>query len=80
MAWIDLPGDQDTPALERATRTYRKQGRAVPAVVAVMKPGPRTLRAVLQLNQAVTFGGSVLDRRTEELIATSVSALNDCFY
>ncbi len=52
----------------------------MPAVVAVMKPSPRTLRAVLQMNSAVTFGGSVLGRRDEELIATAVSALNDCFY
>jgi len=80
VAWIDLPGDEDSPRLARLTRSYRAEGRPVPAVVAIMKPSPRTLRAVLQLNTAVTFGGSVLGRRTEELIATSVSALNDCFY
>ena len=80
MAWIELPDDQSSPALTRATAAYRNQGRDVPAVVAVMKPSPRTLRAVLQMNSAVTFGGSVLGRRDEELIATAVSALNDCFY
>lgn len=80
MAWIDLPADDATPELERATRIYRKQGRPVPSVIAVMKPSPKALRGVIQMNNAVTFGGSCLGRRREELIATSVSALNDCFY
>jgi len=80
MAWIDLPGDEDNPELERLTRSYRQQDRPTPAVVAVMKPSPRSLRAVLQMNFTVSFGGSSLGRRREELIATSVSSLNDCFY
>ncbi len=80
MAWIELPGDEDSPELARQTRPYRREGRPVPAVIAVMKPNPKALRGVVQMNSAVTFGGSVLGRRTEELIATSVSALNDCFY
>ncbi len=80
MAWIDLPEDTASPQLERLTRRYRQEGRAVPAVVAVMKPNPTAMRALLQLNQAVTFGGSELGRRDEEFIATVVSALNECFY
>ncbi len=80
MSWIDLPDDDATPALERATRTWRKQQLPVPAVVAVMKQNPAALRGVLAMNSAVTFGGSSLGQRREELIASSVSALNDCFY
>jgi hypothetical protein len=78
MAWIELPEDDVTPELVRTLKPY--SGRRVPSVIAVMKPAPKTLRAVLQMNQAVTFGGSSLGRRREELIATTVSALNDCFY
>ena len=80
MAWITLPDDDATPALARATKPWRSQGRAVPAVIAVMKPAPRTLRGVMQMNNAVTFGGSRLGARREELIATATSCLNDCFY
>ena len=80
MSWIELPGDEDTPALARLTKRYRDQGRPVPAVVAALKPNPANLRAVVQMNMAVSFGGSTLGRRREELIATAVSALNDCFY
>jgi len=80
VSWIELPGDEDTPALARLTKRYRDQGRPVPAVVAALKPNPANLRAVVQMNMAVSFGGSTLGRRREELIATAVSALNDCFY
>ena len=80
MPWITLPGDEDTPALTRATQPWRSEGRAVPGVIAVMKPSPRTLRGVMQMNSAVTFGGSRLGHRREELISAAVSAVNECFY
>jgi hypothetical protein len=80
MAWIVLPDDEATPQLSRLTAPYRSEGRPTPSVIAVMKPSHRTMRAVLALNNAVTFGGSRLGRGTEELIATTVSALNECFY
>lgn len=80
MPWIDLPADDATPELARTTRRYRDQGRAVPGIVAIMKPAPKALRSVLRFNDAVTFGGSRLGRRREELLATAVSCVNDCFY
>lgn len=80
MSWIELPDDEATPELARATKIYRDRGRATPAVIAAMKPNPRALNAVRRMNTAVTFGGSELGRRREELIASAVSALNDCFY
>ena len=80
MPWIDYPADDATPEVERATRQWTREGLPVPGVIAPMKHAPRTLRGVLQMNAAVTFGGSSLGRRTEELIATATSAVNDCFY
>jgi hypothetical protein len=80
VSWLKLPGDEETPELARTTMPYRREGRPVPAVVAVMKLAPRTLRTVLRMNEAVCFGGSTLGREREELIAVTVSALNDCFY
>ena len=78
--WIDLPGDIDNVDVARATKKWQKQGRQTPAVIAAMKPSPDTLRAVDRMNMAVTFGGSVLGRRREELLATLTSAVNECFY
>jgi len=80
MSWIRLPGDQDTPELSRLTAVYRQEERPVPAVVAAMKPNAQAMRALLQMNQAVTFGGSTLGRYREEWAAVTVSALNECFY
>ena len=80
MAWIPLPDDDGTPELSRMTKQYRDAGRPTPSVIGIMKPSPKTLRAVLQMNNAVTFGGSTLGARREELIATCVSGINDCFY
>lgn len=80
MSWLELPADDATLNLVRATRSWRKEGRPVPAVVAPMKLHPRAMRAVMQMNMATTFGGSALGRREEELIAVTVSAANDCFY
>lgn len=80
MAFIELPGDEDSAELARATAKYRNEGRAVPSVIALMKHNPRALRAVMQMNNAVTFGGSSLGRRREEFIATCVSAFAFCFY
>jgi hypothetical protein len=80
MAWIPLPDDEESKELARLTKRYRDQDRATPSVIGIMKPSPQTMRAVVQMNSAVTFGGSVLGRRREELIASSVSAYNDCFY
>ena len=78
--WIDLPSDTSTRELDRITRHWRDQGRGVPCIIASMKPSPDTLQAVNRMNAAVTFGGSVLGPRREEIIAASTSALNDCFY
>ncbi len=80
MPWIEIPGDEDDAEVARATRTWRRQGVPVPGVVAPMKIAPRTLRAVMQMNAAVTFGGSVLGRLREELVATTVSLVDECFY
>lgn len=80
MAWIDLPDDDATPQLKRLTAPWTKQGRPVASVIAVMKISPPAFKAVMRMNSAVTFGGSSLGQRREELIATTVSALNECFY
>ena len=80
MAWIELPADDESPEMVRTVRPWVGKGLAVPAVVAALKPSPKALRAVMQMNNAVTFGGSSLGRRREELIASCVSALNECFY
>ncbi len=49
-------------------------------VIRCMSLDPEAARAVMELNRAVTFGGSRLERYQEEAIATIVSATNRCRY
>ncbi len=49
-------------------------------VIRCMSIHPDAARAVMELNKAVTFGGSRLERYQEEAIATIVSATNRCRY
>jgi len=80
MSWLELPDDDATPELKRATAQWRREQRPVPAVIAVMKHRPNVLRTVSMTNAAISFGGSTLGRRREEMISTFVSAINDCYY
>jgi hypothetical protein len=80
MPWTSLPDDDATPELQRALKRWTDTPTGVPHVIGIMKPSPKALRAVNQVNNAVTFGGSTLGQRTEELIATATSSFNDCFY
>ena len=47
-------------------------------VINVMSINPAAMKAVNELNNAITFGSSVLTRTQEEAIATAVSAQNEC--
>ena len=58
--------------------SYR--GGRVPPAMKAASLHPDAMLALKRLNEAVTFGGSTLGRRKEELIATVVSRINDCDY
>ena len=47
-------------------------------VINVMSINPAAMRAVDDLNKAITFGASALTRTQEEAIATAVSVQNEC--
>ena len=47
-------------------------------VINVMSINPSALKAVNDLNNAITFGSSALTRAQEEAIATAVSVQNQC--
>ena len=47
-------------------------------VINVMSINPSALKAVNDLNNAITFGASALTRTQEEAIATAVSVQNQC--
>jgi hypothetical protein len=45
-------------------------------VIKIMSLRPLAMQGVMDLNQAVTFGGSALTRVPEEAIATTVGIVN----
>ena len=49
-------------------------------VIKIMSLRPKAMQAVMDVNQAVTFGGSALTRVQEEAIAAAVSVINRCRY
>ena len=52
----------------------------IPAVMQVFSLKPPLLGRIRELSSVITFGGSSLGRRREEMIATLVSSLNGCHY
>ena len=80
MSFISLPEDDATPELSRVVKGLLSDDGTLANVLGAMKHNPRALRAVMQMNNAVTFGGSTLGRKTEEFIATVVSSFAHCFY
>ncbi len=49
-------------------------------VIRCMSINPTAMKAVADLNKAITFGGSHLSRVQEEIVATTVSTINKCRY
>jgi uncharacterized peroxidase-related enzyme len=59
-------------AVERAGKVFN--------IVRSMSLSPETLRASIELYNAIMFGPSELSRQDRELLATVVSATNECYY
>ena len=58
----------------------REEDLNLAEVIRVMSINPRAMEAVLNMNQAITFGASALTQVQEEAIATAVSVANKCRY
>ena len=59
-------------AVERAGKIFN--------IVRSMSLSPESLRASMGLYKAIMFGPSGLTRQERELLATVVSAANECYY
>ncbi len=81
IAWVD---DQDAEgevgriyAQWKAANPHRAR---MPDILKCFSARPDTLQSVLQLTYPLHFADGHLTRRTKEMIATYVSALNQCLY
>jgi uncharacterized peroxidase-related enzyme len=59
-------------AVERAGKVYN--------IVRSMSLSPEVLRRSMELYREIMFGPSGLSRQERELLATVVSAANECYY
>jgi uncharacterized peroxidase-related enzyme len=64
--------DEYDAAVERAGKVYN--------IVRSMSLAPEVLRRSMELYREIMFGPSSLSRQERELLATVVSAANDCYY
>lgn len=81
MAWIHTidPDDAEGPLREEYDEARRRAGR-VAQVLRLSSLNPAVLTRWVQLYKDVMFGPSPLARYERELVATVVSAENECHY
>jgi alkylhydroperoxidase family enzyme len=81
MAWIETIG-ADAAEGRLATLYRRITARAgwVANILKIQSLNPQALDGHLGLYKAVMFGESELSRAQREMIAVTVSQLNDCHY
>jgi alkylhydroperoxidase family enzyme len=82
MAWIrTISPDSATGALKRQYETAVKRAGKVFQIIEIQSLRPRLLRASTQLYlEAMFCSDSKLSRAQREMIATTVSQVNGCFY
>ena len=73
------PDDADGALAEEYDAAVGRAGKVF-NIVRSMSLSPETLHASMELYKAIMFGPSQLTRQERELIATVVSATNDCYY
>lgn len=81
VAYIRLiePDDATDPLAAEYEAAVRRAGK-VYNIVKSMSLRPGVLRRSLELYRAIMFGPSGLTRQERELLATVVSAVNECHY
>ena len=73
------PEDADGLLAEEYDAAVGRAGK-VYNIVRSMSLNPAVLRASMEMYKAIMFGPSGLTRQERELLATVVSAENECFY
>ncbi|MBI3075547.1 MAG: hypothetical protein HYY85_00955 [Deltaproteobacteria bacterium] len=80
MAWIATKDPREDETLARLVQYRMRTHGYWPNVLNAMSLKPDVLERPMAFQDRLTFGGSSLGRRWEELISFHVSALNRCEY
>ena len=80
MAWIRQLGPEDDAAVKAMHDEWHARRGYLPNIIRVFSSKPALMRAFDDFSRVVTFGGTGLGRRREELISFYVSSVLDCRY
>ncbi len=81
MTWIQtVPEGEAAGVLKEVYDAQAKMLGFVPGIIKSTSLRPDFTQKFEALRLAITFGGSRLGRRREELVALVVSVLNKCYY
>lgn len=84
MPWIQWVNDDD--ATGEVAGIYQAWKRAhpgrphMPEILKAFSPRPDLLQSIMDISYSLQFADGFLNRRQKEMIATLVSALNQCRY
>jgi alkylhydroperoxidase family enzyme len=73
------PEDADGMLAEEYDAAVERAGKVF-NIVRSMSLNPEVLKASIEMYKAIMFGPSPLTRQERELLATVVSAENECYY
>ena len=81
MAWINLTHPENaTGLLKQVYDAAAQRAGRVWNILRIMSPNPPVLKASMDFYGAIMHGPSPLSRSQREMLATVVSAKNDCRY
>ena len=84
MAWVSVLSREEAlrafPDQEQIIRRWSQESSSPANIIQVFSLIPEMMLARIKFAWSMTFGGSGLGRRMEELIATQVSGLLGCAY
>ena len=81
MAWIKVFSYEEATGLlkQEYDKAIKRAGR-IWNIVAIMSQNPRAMKGAMDFYGMIMMGGSPLSRAQREMLATVVSAENDCLY
>ena len=81
IAWVEEDAAHgDVATIYQAWKAANPQREHIPEILKCFSARPDFLKSIIDISYSLHFADGFLDRRTKEMIATLVSALNQCPY
>lgn len=81
MAFIPyIPEEDASPELRELYRSYGRPDGGLDNILRIHSLSPASMKGHRELYRILMYGDSPLSRAQREMIAVTVSSINDCFY